>query len=121
MLVLKALIALFVIEVYLLRGNFASLYRKVRACRAGKVNPRLTAEELCAAFEFACLLYPKQALCLQRSSALTCLLRRHGVPANLIIGAQQLPFRAHAWVELEGRVINDKPYMRDVYAVLETC
>ena len=78
-------------------------------------------ESICAAFELACVWYPKQALCLQRSSALTCLLRRHGVPANLIIGAQQLPFRAHAWVELEGRVINDKPYMRDVYAVLETC
>jgi len=37
----------------------------------------------------------------------------------MIIGAQQMPFRAHAWVEVGGRVVNDKPYIREVYAALD--
>lgn len=60
-------------------------------------------------------------LCLQRSAATALLLKEHGIPAQLVIGAQQIPFRAHAWVELHGRVINDKPYMPEVYAVLDRC
>ena len=49
------------------------------------------------------------------------LLKRHGVPAQMMIGAQQMPFKAHAWVEVDGRVVNDKPYMREMYAVLDKC
>jgi len=32
-----------------------------------------------------------------------------------------LPFRSHAWCEINGNVVNDKPYMLDVYTVLERC
>jgi hypothetical protein len=39
----------------------------------------------------------------------------------MMIGAQQMPFRAHAWVEVDGHVVNDKPYMREMYAVLDEC
>jgi hypothetical protein len=60
-------------------------------------------------------------LCLQRSAATTCLLRSHGVRALLVIGAQRIPFRAHAWVEVDGQVVNDKPYMHEIYAVLDRC
>ncbi len=121
MLFLKAFFGLLVIDIYLLLGNFASLYHKVRSCPVARRCTPQTAESICAAFELACVWYPKHSLCLQRSSALTCLLRGEGLPAQMIIGAQRLPFRAQAWVELEGQIINDKPYMRDVYAVLETC
>jgi len=54
-------------------------------------------------------------------NALACLLKRYGVPAQMIIGAQQVPFKAHAWVEVDGRVVNDKAYMRELYAVLDRC
>jgi hypothetical protein len=37
----------------------------------------------------------------------------------MVIGAQQMPFRSHAWVEVEGRVVNDKPYTPEMYPVLE--
>jgi hypothetical protein len=50
-----------------------------------------------------------------------CLLKQHGIAAQLVIGAQQMPFKAHAWVEVDGRVVNDKPYMSEIYAVLERC
>jgi hypothetical protein len=58
-------------------------------------------------------------LCLQRSAATACLLKRCGIPAQMVIGAQQMPFKAHAWVEVDGRVVNDKPYMTEIYAVLD--
>jgi len=34
---------------------------------------------------------------------------------------QQVPFAAHAWVELEGIVLNDKSYMPEIYSVLDRC
>jgi hypothetical protein len=59
--------------------------------------------------------------CLQRSAATTLLLRRYGKKAEMVIGAQFLPFKAHAWVEIDGAVVNDKPYMLEVYRPLERC
>jgi hypothetical protein len=38
-----------------------------------------------------------------------------------VIGVQHLPFIAHAWVELNGSVVNDKPYMPQIYSVLTRC
>jgi hypothetical protein len=38
-----------------------------------------------------------------------------------VIGAQPLPFKAHAWVEIDDRIINDKPYLREIYSVLDCC
>jgi hypothetical protein len=39
----------------------------------------------------------------------------------MVIGVQHLPFVAHAWVEVAGRVVNDKPYMSEIYSVLFRC
>jgi hypothetical protein len=71
--------------------------------------------------DLACVFYTKQILCLQRSAATTLLLRRHGIYAEMVIGAQMLPFKSHAWVEVDGAVVNDKPYVREIYQVLERC
>src|ERR1043165_29140 len=35
-----------------------------------------------AAVRDACVFYPKRVLCLQRSAAVTCMLRRRGLPAS---------------------------------------
>jgi hypothetical protein len=78
-------------------------------------------EQICSAVDMACIWYWKKVLCLQRSAATACLLKRYGVPAQMTIGAQQIPFKAHAWVEVDGRVVNDKPYIREMYAVLDKC
>lgn len=63
----------------------------------------------CAAVERACVWYPKKAVCLQRSAVTTCLLRTHGIAAHLVVGVRSMPFLAHAWVEVEGTVVNDFP------------
>lgn len=82
---------------------------------------RFSVDLICHAIDLASALYPFQVLCLQRSAATTVLLRRHGWKAELVIGTQILPFKSHAWVEIDGQVINDKPYMHEIYRVLERC
>jgi hypothetical protein len=109
-------------DLYLARRNFAPLYNRVRNCPVGMTAGCHDAiERLCAAVDMACIWYWKEVLCLQRSAATACLLKRSGVDAKMMIGAQQQPFKAHAWVEVDGRVVNDKPYMREMYAVLDQC
>ena len=120
-LVLRAYLNLIYFDLYLARGNFAALYDKVRKYPVGKPEPRLDAQRICSAVDMACIWYWKEALCLQRSAATACLLKKYGVTAQMVIGAQQMPFKAHAWVEVEGRVVNDKPYTPEMYAVLDRC
>jgi len=120
--VLKAYLKLIHFDLYLARGNFAALYEKVRNYPVKeKKLPIDAVERICSAVDMACIWYWKEALCLQRSAATACLLKRYGVPAQMVIGAQQMPFKAHAWVEVAGVVVNDKPYMPEMYAVLDRC
>ena len=122
LLVFKAYGKLIYFDLYLARRNFSALYEKVRNYPVQRNLPSPpSVEEICAAVDMACIWYWKEALCLQRSAATACLLKEFGVPAQLVIGAQQMPFKAHAWVEVEGRVVNDKPYMHEMYAVLDRC
>ena len=56
------------------------------------------------------------ARCLDRSLVLWFLLRRRGIDADLVIGADRpeagrLP--AHAWVEVAGEPVNDAPDVRE--------
>jgi hypothetical protein len=79
----------------------------------------IPSEQLSRAMDYACVFYFKRVQCLQRSAATTLLLRRHGWNAEMVTGVQIIPYNAHAWVEMNGEVVNDKPYMRDIYRVLE--
>jgi hypothetical protein len=101
--------------------DFKELHRIVREApvfRTSTVGP-VPCEQLCLAMDYACVFYFKRVLCLQRSSATTLLLRRHGWSAEMVIGARLVPFKSHAWCEVNGIVVNDKPYMLDIYNVLE--
>jgi hypothetical protein len=119
---LKAYLMLAYFDLSLARRGFGALHNEVHLCPVAPqpVLPRVT-EEICTAVEAACIWYWKEVLCLQRSVASACLLRRHGVAARIVIGIQHIPFKAHAWVEVDGRVVNDKEYLREIYAVLEQC
>jgi hypothetical protein len=76
---------------------------------------------ICHAVDLACVFYFKRVLCLQRSAATTVLLRQHGWAAEMLIGAQLMPFESHAWVELDGKVVNDKPYIGEIFQTLDRC
>jgi hypothetical protein len=121
-LVLQAYLSLIRFDLYLARGDFKVLYEKVRSCsiRKNTISSHTT-EAICAAVDMACIWYWKEALCLQRSAATVCLLRKYGVSADLVIGAQQMPFKAHAWVEVNGQVVNDKRYVGELYTTLDRC
>jgi Transglutaminase-like superfamily len=122
LLVLKAYWKLIYFDLYLARGNFSALYERVRKAPIRTQVSRSDAiERVCSAVDMACIWYPKEVLCLQRSAATACLLRENNVRAQMVIGAQQMPFKAHAWVEVAGRVVNDKPYTAEIYMVLDRC
>jgi hypothetical protein len=49
------------------------------------------------------------------------MLRENGVAAQMVIGAQKLPFKAHAWVEVDGVIVNDRLASTENFLVLERC
>lgn len=53
--------------------------------------------------------YPREPTCLQRAIVLTWLLRDRRIPADLVIGCRHTPFYAHAWVEVDGEIVADRP------------
>src|SRR5580700_7761594 len=100
-LTLLAYLKLIQLDFYVARGDFAAIHDRVRDYVTEKRVPRPdTLDRVCSAVEMACIWHWKEVLCLQRSAATVWLLRRHGITAQLVIGAQQLPFKAHAWVEV---------------------
>jgi hypothetical protein len=123
LLVLRACFLVFHFGRYIRRGDFGTLYRQVRSTPTAKRNslgPNAV-DRICRSAELACIWFWRTPLCLQRSAAICCLLRRYGHPALMVIGVRQIPFRAHAWVELDGRVVSDRPYLRQMYIVVDQC
>ncbi len=103
--------------------DFKRLHAIVRNHKVRPTDPghAPSSNELCRAVDLACVFYFKQVMCLQRSAATTLLLRHHGWEADLVIGVQLVPFKSHAWVEIQGGIVNDKPYLLDIYRILERC
>lgn len=118
----KALLGLLAFDVLGLHSNFPRMHRFVKEWRLSQRPPQPDAiEGVCKSVNNACVIYPKRVLCLQRSAVTTCLLRSCGVPAQLVIGAQALPFKAHAWTEVDGRIVNERRDVRQTYGVWDRC
>jgi len=121
MLFFKALFELLVYDLLSPFRSFRALHATVKGWKvAGRPSNLGTIDRVCTAVNYACVWYPKQALCLQRSFVTTHLLRMHGVPAQMVLGAQKLPFKAHAWVEVNGRAVNERSNVQ-AYGVWERC
>jgi len=100
--------------------SFAALHRRIQKWPVARrdVVPG-AGEQAREAIEQASVWYPRTQLCLPRSAVVTCLLRDAGVPAQMVIGVQKIPFKAHAWVEVEGRVVNDKADVQREFMVMD--
>jgi transglutaminase-like putative cysteine protease len=90
--------------------RFVGLKRTVRlarwlGARVAKDRVRGTPDKIGRSVAVAAAFFPGRAVCLEQSVALYVLLRRYGHPATIRVGVQPYPFRAHAWVEVEGRPI----------------
>lgn len=118
----EAVAALFVYDILSALCPFQHLHRMVKGWTVvPRAYPSDLIDRVCGAVNYACVWYPKQALCLQRSFVTTYLLRKHGVPAQMTLGAQGLPFKAHAWVEVDGHAINERSNVQAKYAVWDRC
>ncbi|HLJ44374.1 MAG TPA: lasso peptide biosynthesis B2 protein [Bryobacteraceae bacterium] len=73
---------------------------------------------VCDAVTLAMCFYYKRVLCLQRSTVAARILRRKGIDARLVIGVRPAPFLSHAWVEVDGRTVNDSPVYRERLQIL---
>jgi hypothetical protein len=102
--------------------RFQTLYGNVKRWNVSG-GPAATdaVQRVCTALNYACVWYPKRVLCLQRSFVTTYVLRLHGIHAQMVLGAQTIPFKAHAWVEVEGQVINERSNVQASYAVWDRC
>jgi hypothetical protein len=87
--------------------------------RAAKTDALLI-DTICEAVQLAACFYWKPVPCLQRSLCCARLLRSCGVAARLVIGYRPVPFFCHAWVEVDGRVVNDSPTYQQRLSVLYT-
>ncbi len=121
--VLRSWLLLFRMELIMRVCSSATLRRAVRnhPVNRSERSRLATVEELSHAMDLACVFYFKRVLCLQRSASTAILLRRNGWRPEMVTGAQLLPYEFHAWVEIDGVVVNDKPYMHEIYQVLERC
>lgn len=118
----KAFLGLLAFDLFGFGRNFARLHRTVHNWPVAKkiARPDVT-DRVSEAVNYACAWYPRHALCLQRSVVTACLLRSYGVPAQMVLGAQKLPFKAHAWVEVNGRAVNERKNVQEIYGVWERC
>jgi hypothetical protein len=115
---MEAWFSLWAFDAARLRG-FAALHASVRACRTRQRRNPVCAADVIWAVDEACVWYVKRAACLQRSVAGTRLLRRHGIAAELVIACRSLPFESHAWIEVDGRIVNDLPQYQTKFTVLD--
>jgi prolyl oligopeptidase len=120
-LVVKALFCLIRTDSLMHRRGIAGLHLVLTETSPGNDTPNYRLEQICRAADIASILYFKKVLCLQRSAATVMLLRRYGFAAELVIGARIVPFKSHAWAELDGVVLNDKPYTPKLYRELQRC
>jgi hypothetical protein len=104
------------------RSNLESLVEQTRDFPVSDARGALRAEEdAVRALGLASSLYFKPVRCLQRSAVLVRLLRRQGISALMVIGVRKVPFLAHAWVEVNGKVIDGGFANQETYLVLEEC
>lgn len=106
------------IDCYLKLAGFNALLRRVQHHQISRRRSTTDLNAKIAALDHAQVYYPKKQMCLQRSAALTWLLRSSGQTAHLVIGTKAFPPKGHAWVEVENQVIGDSPRIKALYREL---
>ena len=117
-LVAVALGELLLYDALLAMGGFARVRRSLSRPARRTASPDADYRRVVEAMDLACALYWKPVLCLQNAVVTARLLRRRGCGAEVVIGCRPEPFFSHAWVELDGRVVNDSPIYRQQLAAV---
>ena len=121
LLVIRALWELALYDLLNRAFGFRRIQRQAARQRVASNPSQPEAGELvCDAVSLAACFYWKPVRCLQRSVVVMRLLRRCGIDGRLVIGYRPSPFFSHAWVEVDGRVVNDSPVYKERLHVLCT-
>jgi hypothetical protein len=121
LLVLQALWELVRYDVVNATLGFQRICRQVASQRVAPPKfSRQTESLVCEAVSLAACFYYKPVRCLQGSVAAARLLKKSGIKSCLVIGYRPAPFLSHAWVEVDGRVVNDSPVYKERLHVLCT-
>lgn len=118
-LLLEALVGLFAVH---MTGSFGYRFVYVLIGRwplLGLSRPKRCIEEIVEAVTEAAVWFPTRTYCLYRSAVVTLMLRMRGVPAKLVIGFRPVPLESHAWVEVEGAIVNDRPQYKKYFKVVD--
>jgi hypothetical protein len=97
------------------------LERKLDRSERAQGSPRNDFPASCARLVAAAAQYhPGRPACLAKSVTLWFLLARRGIASSVRIGVAKNAdvFRAHAWVEVDGRVLLDGPDVATQYSVI---
>lgn len=106
---LKFMFGFAVYDLFLFGNSLARLRRFLLGWKTGSRPPQSEiVEQASQAMRYARVWYPKRVRCLQRSAVLACMLRSYGIPAQMVLGSQKTPFKGHAWVEVDGKAINER-------------
>jgi hypothetical protein len=89
---------------------------------APAAHPPTEPERVARAVDRAAGHLPRHASCLVRSLVLWYLLARRGQASELVIGVRRpgRALEAHAWVEVDGRPVNDHPDVRERFVAFES-
>jgi hypothetical protein len=98
--------------------GFPGVRKRMQPARPG-ARRASAIEAVCEAVGCVGSFYWKPLLCLQRSIVTARLLRAMGIHADVVIGYRANPFFSHAWVEVDGRVVNDSPAYRNKLQLLD--
>jgi hypothetical protein len=116
-------VLMLIVDLTIASGGFPRVHQLVRRIavrkrrRAG--DKARVVEAVNDAVNRAAMWYPRVQQCLPRSVVATWLLRRRGLPAVFVVGIRKIPFYAHAWVELDGRVVNDEANVQTLYPAID--
>jgi hypothetical protein len=131
--VLRCWRALLAYDLHVAVRGFESIYNRLRDMPLGPIVAHASSSgssdssdssntivvTIANALDAACALYWKRVLCLQRSVVCALVLKRAGVPAELVIGMRRMPIGGHAWVELDGQIVTDLDHVHADYVVLD--
>jgi hypothetical protein len=119
---LAAYVGLIAVDVLLKTRGYASVRRRLASCPTAKLtnsDKNKRQAQIVAAVDWAIVYYTHEVLCLQRCAVITWLLRKRGIPAQMIIGYQPTPVKAHAWVEVDRAVVSDTSSVIAPYLEME--
>jgi hypothetical protein len=120
LLVARAYTKLILFEIVSALGGFPRVRQLVlRARRSRRTPDAETIQKVVDAVDIAACFYVRRVRCLHRSFATVLLMRKNGVDAELIIATRPLPFLSHAWVEVNGEIVNDRKGYQRKLIVLE--